>query len=134
MQLMRLAWDASSSSFAGRQNLYEKFFSGDPWRNAAMRGERYPGAREAQDRVWAFLDRNSEWEQRINGRFTQAARQSHDLRQHEIGGLINGQQHGSYPPSNASRATRGICTSSRQTQSRAECGDFPDACHMPGNP
>nr|WP_295770509.1 4-hydroxyphenylacetate 3-hydroxylase N-terminal domain-containing protein [Rhodoferax sp.] len=67
MQLMRLAWDASSSSFAGRQNLYEKFFSGDPWRNAAMRGEKYPSARAAQNRVWAFLDRNDEWEQRING-------------------------------------------------------------------
>jgi aromatic ring hydroxylase len=67
MQLMRLAWDASCSSFAGRQNLYEKFFSGDPFRNAAMRAERYPSAREAQDRVWAFLDRNGEWEQRING-------------------------------------------------------------------
>lgn len=63
--LLRLAWDASCSSFAGRQNLYEKFFSGDPWRNAAIRAERYPGAREAQDRVWAFLDRNDEWEQRI---------------------------------------------------------------------
>lgn len=67
IQLMRLAWDASSSSFAGRQNLYEKFFSGDPWRNAAMRAERYPSAREAQNRVWAFLDRNDEWEKRING-------------------------------------------------------------------
>lgn len=67
MQLLRLAWDASCSSFAGRQNLYEKFFSGDPWRNAQMRGERYPGAREAQDRVWAFLDRNGEWEDKING-------------------------------------------------------------------
>lgn len=67
MQLMRLAWDASCSSFAGRQNLYEKFFSGDPFRNAAMRAERYPGAREAQQRVWAFLDRNAEWEQRIHG-------------------------------------------------------------------
>ena len=67
MRLMRLAWDASCSSFAGRQNLYEKFFSGDPFRNAAMRAERYPSAREAQDRVWAFLDRNDEWERRING-------------------------------------------------------------------
>ncbi len=74
MQLMRLAWDASCSSFAGRQNLYEKFFSGDPWRNAAMRAERYPSAREAQDRVWAFLDRNGEWEERINGAFSKAAR------------------------------------------------------------
>ncbi len=73
MQLMRLAWDASCSSFSGRQNLYEKFFSGDPWRNAAMRAERYPSAREAQDRVWAFLDRNGEWEQRINGAPVQAA-------------------------------------------------------------
>ncbi len=68
MQLLRLAWDASCSSFAGRQNLYEKFFSGDPWRNAQMRGERYPGAREAQDKVWKFLDRNGEWDQRINGK------------------------------------------------------------------
>ena len=73
MQLMRLAWDASCSSFSGRQNLYEKFFSGDPWRNAAMRAERYPSAREAQDRVWAFLDRNGEWEQRINGALPKAA-------------------------------------------------------------
>ena len=73
MQLMRLAWDASCSSFSGRQNLYEKFFSGDPWRNAAMRAERYPSAREAQDRVWAFLDRNDEWEQRINGTSSKAA-------------------------------------------------------------
>lgn len=73
MQLMRLAWDASCSSFAGRQNLYEKFFSGDPWRNAQIRAERYPSAREAQDRVWAFLDRNGEWEERINGGISQAA-------------------------------------------------------------
>lgn len=73
MQLMRLAWDASCSSFAGRQNLYEKFFSGDPWRNAAIRAERYPSAREAKDRVWAFLDRNDEWEQRINGASSRAA-------------------------------------------------------------
>jgi 4-hydroxyphenylacetate 3-monooxygenase oxygenase component len=72
MQLMRLAWDASCSSFAGRQNLYEKFFSGDPFRNAAMRAERYP-SREAQDRVWAFLDRNEEWERRINGADTKPA-------------------------------------------------------------
>lgn len=72
MQLMRLAWDASCSSFAGRQNLYEKFFSGDPWRNAVIRAERYP-SREAQDRVWAFLDRNDEWEQRIHGSVSKEA-------------------------------------------------------------
>ncbi len=73
MQLMRLAWDASCSSFAGRQNLYEKFFAGDPWRNAAIRAERYPSARAAQDRVWAFLDRNGEWEERINGGLSKTA-------------------------------------------------------------
>ncbi|WP_077035051.1 4-hydroxyphenylacetate 3-hydroxylase family protein [Pelomonas sp. KK5] len=73
MQLMRLAWDASCSSFAGRQNLYEKFFSGDPWRNAQIRAERYPGAREAQARVWAFLDRNEEWQARINADLPTAA-------------------------------------------------------------
>src|SRR5207237_8403394 len=77
MQLVRLACDASCSSFAGRQNLYEKFFAGDPWRNAIMRAERYPSAREAQDRVWAFLDRNSEWEERINGGLSKTARERH---------------------------------------------------------
>ncbi|MES3001818.1 MAG: 4-hydroxyphenylacetate 3-hydroxylase N-terminal domain-containing protein [Pseudomonadota bacterium] len=76
MQLMRLAWDASCSSFAGRQNLYEKFFSGDPFRNAQIRAERYPGAREAQDRVWAFIDRNSEWDKKINGGQSQTVGQA----------------------------------------------------------
>lgn len=64
--LLRLAWDASCSAFAGRQNLYEKFFSGDPWRNASMRAERYAGARNLKDRVWKFLERNDEWERRLN--------------------------------------------------------------------
>ena len=41
--------------------------------DAAMRAERYPSAREAQDRVWAFLDRNGEWQQRINGDLSTAA-------------------------------------------------------------
>ena len=48
-------------------------FAGDPWRNAAIRAERYPSAREAQDRVWAFLDRNGEWEERINGGLSKTA-------------------------------------------------------------
>lgn len=65
MALLRLAWDASCSSFAGRQNLYEKFFGGDPWRNAVGRAERYGKARDMQDRIWAFLDRNEEWGRRI---------------------------------------------------------------------
>ena len=34
VRLFRLAWDASLSSFAGRQNLYEHYFFGDPVRMA----------------------------------------------------------------------------------------------------
>ena len=30
VRLFRLAWDVTCSSFAGRQTLYERFFSGDP--------------------------------------------------------------------------------------------------------
>jgi len=35
VRLFRLAWDASSSGFAGRQQLYERYYSGDPVRLAA---------------------------------------------------------------------------------------------------
>lgn len=34
IRLFRLAWDASTSAFAGRQNLYEHYFFGDPVRMA----------------------------------------------------------------------------------------------------
>jgi 4-hydroxyphenylacetate 3-monooxygenase len=34
VRLFRLAWDASTSAFAGRQNLYEHYFFGDPVRMA----------------------------------------------------------------------------------------------------
>jgi len=34
VRLFRLAWDASTSAFAGRQTLYEHFFFGDPVRMA----------------------------------------------------------------------------------------------------
>jgi 4-hydroxyphenylacetate 3-monooxygenase len=34
VRLFRLAWDASTSAFAGRQNLYEYYFFGDPVRMA----------------------------------------------------------------------------------------------------
>ena len=34
VRLFRLAWDASTSAFAGRQNLYEHYFFGDPIRMA----------------------------------------------------------------------------------------------------
>jgi 4-hydroxyphenylacetate 3-monooxygenase len=36
IRLFRLAWDASTSSFAGRQNLYEHYFFGDPVRMAGV--------------------------------------------------------------------------------------------------
>jgi 4-hydroxyphenylacetate 3-monooxygenase len=34
IRLFRLAWDASSSGFSGRQQLYERYYSGDPVRLA----------------------------------------------------------------------------------------------------
>ena len=34
VRLFRLAWDLSVSAFAGRQNLYEYYFFGDPVRMA----------------------------------------------------------------------------------------------------
>lgn len=37
VQLFRLAWDLSCSSFAGRQVLYERFFAGDPFMLMASR-------------------------------------------------------------------------------------------------
>jgi 4-hydroxyphenylacetate 3-monooxygenase len=36
IRLFRLAWDASTSAFAGRQNLYEHYFFGDPVRMAGV--------------------------------------------------------------------------------------------------
>ena len=36
VRLFRLAWDASSSAFASRQVLYERFFQGDAQRNAVI--------------------------------------------------------------------------------------------------
>mgnify|MGYP001149905969 FL=1 len=35
-KLFRMGWDISISSFGGRQVLYERFFSGDPHRTAAL--------------------------------------------------------------------------------------------------
>ena len=35
-KLFRMGWDISVSSFGGRQVLYERFFSGDPHRTAAL--------------------------------------------------------------------------------------------------
>ncbi|MBV8084745.1 MAG: 4-hydroxyphenylacetate 3-monooxygenase, oxygenase component [Chloroflexi bacterium] len=41
IRLFRLAWDAGASSFAGRQALYERFFSGDPFRLLTARSQAY---------------------------------------------------------------------------------------------
>lgn len=54
-KLFRLAYDASISSFAGRQQLYERYYSGDPVRAAAIMynsTNKEPGI----SRIWEFLD------------------------------------------------------------------------------
>ncbi len=65
IQLFRIAWDVSCSSFAGRQTLYERYFSGDPWRIAMMRYQSYPRQQELKDRVWEFARRTAEWDSRL---------------------------------------------------------------------
>ncbi|MGH8014290.1 MAG: 4-hydroxyphenylacetate 3-monooxygenase, oxygenase component [Candidatus Binataceae bacterium] len=62
IELFRLAWDASCSSFAGRQTLYERFFSGDPWRLGIARCQSYPRKDELKRRVWEFVARAAEWD------------------------------------------------------------------------
>jgi len=61
VRLFRLAWDLSVSSFAGRQNLYEYYFFGDPVRMAGA----YLKATDREPykaRVRSFLDRVTEGE------------------------------------------------------------------------
>jgi 4-hydroxyphenylacetate 3-monooxygenase len=56
VRLFRLAWDASTSAFAGRQTLYEHFFFGDPVRMAGAllkATDREP----FKERVNAFIER-----------------------------------------------------------------------------
>ncbi len=56
VRLFRLAWDMSTSGFAGRQNLYEYYFFGDPVRMAGAllkATDREP----CKDRVRSFLER-----------------------------------------------------------------------------
>jgi 4-hydroxyphenylacetate 3-monooxygenase len=59
VRLFRLAWDFAVSGFAGRQNLYEYYFFGDPVRMAGA----YLKATDREpykERVQRFLDRVSE--------------------------------------------------------------------------
>ncbi len=59
VRLFRLAWDASTSAFAGRQNLYEHYFFGDPVRMAGALLKSID--REPQKaRVRAFLERSAQ--------------------------------------------------------------------------
>src|SRR5690606_26297249 len=59
IQLFRLAWDMTISSFGGRQNLYEKFFFGDPVRTQGALYQGYDVA-PVVERVDAFLRRAAE--------------------------------------------------------------------------
>ena len=57
-KLFHLAWDAACSAFGGRQLLYERYFAGDPVRNAMLMYSSYDSG-PLVDRVKEFLD----WEE-----------------------------------------------------------------------
>ena len=54
VRLFRLAWDVACSAFGGRQVLYERFFGGDPTRNALLLYRSY-NRDGAVERVREFL-------------------------------------------------------------------------------
>jgi 4-hydroxyphenylacetate 3-monooxygenase len=56
VRLMRLAFDATMSGFSGRQLLYERYFGGDPVRNAHRHVAGYD-SQPLMDKVQSFLDR-----------------------------------------------------------------------------
>ncbi|HUZ75454.1 MAG TPA: 4-hydroxyphenylacetate 3-hydroxylase N-terminal domain-containing protein [Stellaceae bacterium] len=56
IKLFRLAHDAALSTFSGRQQLYERYFAGDPVRGAAGLYEGYDKEPHVA-RIWALLDR-----------------------------------------------------------------------------
>lgn len=55
IRLFRLGWDASSSGFSGRQQLYERYYSGDPVRLAGALFGLYDG-QPYKDRIDQLLD------------------------------------------------------------------------------
>jgi len=65
IKLFRLAFDASMSAFAGRQQLYERYYTGDPVRLAAMLFNQYD-KKPFHDRIDGILAdierRNEVWE------------------------------------------------------------------------
>ena len=56
IKLFRLAYDAAMSSFSGRQQLYERYFAGDPVRAAGGLYHAYDRQPHI-DRIWTWLDR-----------------------------------------------------------------------------
>ena len=58
VRLFRLAWDVACSAFGGRQVLYERYFGGDPVRNALMLYHNYDRSGPVEW-VQEFLDRET---------------------------------------------------------------------------
>jgi 4-hydroxyphenylacetate 3-monooxygenase len=56
IKLFRLAYDASLSSFSGRQQLYERYFAGDPVRSAGGLYHAYDKEPHVE-RIWTLLER-----------------------------------------------------------------------------
>jgi 4-hydroxyphenylacetate 3-monooxygenase len=56
-KLFHLAWDVACSAFGGRQVLYERFFGGDPVRNAIILSHFYD-QKPLMDRVLTFLEQD----------------------------------------------------------------------------
>jgi 4-hydroxyphenylacetate 3-monooxygenase len=56
VKLFRLAFDAAVSSFSGRQQLYERYYSGDPVRLAGTLYQLYDRDPSMQ-KIWSMLDR-----------------------------------------------------------------------------
>jgi 4-hydroxyphenylacetate 3-monooxygenase len=56
IKLFRLAFDAAMSSFSGRQQLYERYYSGDPVRLAGALFSLYDRDTHMQA-IWSLLDR-----------------------------------------------------------------------------
>jgi len=54
IKLFRLGFDAAVSSFAGRQQLYERYYTGDPARLAGVLYNRY-GKEPFVARIWSML-------------------------------------------------------------------------------
>ena len=56
LKLFRLTWDVACSAFGGRQELYERFFFGDPQRMASALYQIYD-KKPVMDQVREFLGR-----------------------------------------------------------------------------